>query len=329
LNSDSHIDLAVVTQNDVRLLVLTGNGDGTFNTAIEYTTSGDPYDLKIADFDNDLDMDIAVGNGGGSSFYIHYNDGAGDFSTKINQSTPSGPPTFLEVGFMNADIYLDIVSAKGGVTEGSLDILLNDQTGNFSQSAVVTPGGYMHGLSLAQIDTNAFLDAVSINQTGLYISFGDGAGNFLNTDTVASFTTENPQALSIEDFNKDGFNDIVVCNDYSVFIFMQTGNATSLEDQPNTTPAEFVLDQNYPNPFNPSTKISWQTTESGLQTLKVYDVLGNEVATLVNEYKPVGNYEVEFTAVETLRATSLPSGIYFYKLQAGSYLETRKMILLK
>ena len=109
-----------------------------------------------------------MGDGGGSSFYIHYNDGAGDFSNKILQSTPAGPPTFLEVGFMNADLYLDIVSAKGGVIVGSLDILLNDQAGNFSQSAVVTPGRYLRGLCLARIDTNAFLDAVTLNQTGLY-----------------------------------------------------------------------------------------------------------------------------------------------------------------
>ena len=121
----------------------------------------------------------------------------------------------------------------------------------------------------------------------------------------------------------DGFNDIVVCNDYSVFIFLQNDNATSLEDRPNTTPTEFVLNQNYPNPFNPSTKISWQSPVSSMQTLKVYDVLGNEVAALVDEYKPAGKYEVEFNA------SSLASGIYFYRIQAGSFVDTKKMILLK
>jgi hypothetical protein len=85
----------------------------------------------------------------------------------------------------------------------------------------------------------------------------------------------------------------------------------------------YSLSQNYPNPFNPSTKISWQSPAGSWQTLKVYDVLGNEVATLVDEYKPAGKYEVEFLV------SNLPSGIYFYRLQSDSYMETKKMILLK
>ncbi|MCH7964551.1 MAG: lamin tail domain-containing protein [Bacteroidetes bacterium] len=88
-------------------------------------------------------------------------------------------------------------------------------------------------------------------------------------------------------------------------------------------PLEFELSQNFPNPFNPSTKINYQIPKLSLVTLKVYDVLGNEVATLVNEEKSAGNYEVEFNA------TTLPSGIYFYKLQAGSFVETKKMVLMK
>jgi Secretion system C-terminal sorting domain len=83
------------------------------------------------------------------------------------------------------------------------------------------------------------------------------------------------------------------------------------------------LSQNYPNPFNPSTKISWQSPVGSWQTLKVYDMLGREVATLVDEYRPAGNYEVEFSA------TTLSSGIYFYKIQAGEFVSVRKMVLQK
>ena len=90
-----------------------------------------------------------------------------------------------------------------------------------------------------------------------------------------------------------------------------------------STVNEFYLFQNSPNPFNPSTKISWHSPVNSLQTLKVYDVLGNEISTLVDEVKPAGSYEVEFSA------DGLTSGIYFYKLQAGSFVETKKMILMK
>jgi hypothetical protein len=96
-----------------------------------------------------------------------------------------------------------------------------------------------------------------------------------------------------------------------------------VEEITENVPGDFVLFANYPNPFNPTTKISWQSATSSQQTLKVYDVLGNEVATLVDEYKPAGKYEVEFNADD------LPSGIYFYKLVSGTFIQTKKMILLK
>lgn len=88
-------------------------------------------------------------------------------------------------------------------------------------------------------------------------------------------------------------------------------------------PEKYSLDQNYPNPFNPTTMISWQSPVSRHQVLKVFDVLGNEVAVLVNEFREAGRYEVEFNA------SRLASGIYVYRLQAGSFVETKKMILLR
>jgi hypothetical protein len=105
------------------------------------------------------------------------------------------------------------------------------------------------------------------------------------------------------------------------------------------TPKEFVLYQNYPNPFNPTTKIKYEIpiadnplpggVRGGLVTLKVYDILGNEVATLVNEEKQPGVYEVEFGNVGTSRDLSLPSGIYFYQLKTGEFTSIKKMVLLK
>jgi len=108
---------------------------------------------------------------------------------------------------------------------------------------------------------------------------------------------------------------------------------TGLENNIDKTPAKFGLFQNYPNPFNPTTKISYSIksnvkSQMSNVVLKVYDILGKEVATLVNEFKPEGSYETEFN-VETLRSASLPSGVYFYKLQAGDFIETKKMIYLK
>lgn len=98
---------------------------------------------------------------------------------------------------------------------------------------------------------------------------------------------------------------------------------TGVNVNEHAVPERFSLFQNYPNPFNPSTVISYQLPVDGLMTLKVYDVLGREVQTLVNERQNAGNYSVTFNA------SGLPSGIYFYRLQAGTYSETKNLLLLK
>ena len=101
------------------------------------------------------------------------------------------------------------------------------------------------------------------------------------------------------------------------------------DNDDNYISLDYKLNQNYPNPFNPSTRISWQSSVGGWQTLKVYDVLGNEVATLVDEYREAGIHETEFNVQETSRGVSLPSGVYFYQLKAGDFVQTKKMILLR
>ena len=97
---------------------------------------------------------------------------------------------------------------------------------------------------------------------------------------------------------------------------------TSAEDE-ISLPISYRLFQNYPNPFNPSTTIKYSIPKLSFVTIKIYDVLGSEVATLVNEEKPVGTYELNWNAA------NLPSGVYFYQLKAGSFVQTKKMLLLK
>jgi hypothetical protein len=104
-------------------------------------------------------------------------------------------------------------------------------------------------------------------------------------------------------WNWDGVTDVEIIND--------------------KIPQEFSLLQNYPNPFNPSTKINFNIPQASFTSLKVYDVLGNEITTLVNEEKPAGEYEVEFNS------NGLTTGIYFYQLKTGNFIETKKMILLR
>jgi photosystem II stability/assembly factor-like uncharacterized protein len=117
------------------------------------------------------------------------------------------------------------------------------------------------------------------------------------------------ERLAVENYFKEKYN-----------ISNTTGVKNSLNE---SIPERFALSQNYPNPFNPSTTISFSLTSSEYVILKVFDVMGREITTLVNEEKPVGNYNVKLDGI------GLSSGIYFYTLKAGKYAQTKKLILLK
>jgi len=106
-------------------------------------------------------------------------------------------------------------------------------------------------------------------------------------------------------------------------LYTTTGGVVSVEGETNSIPNKYNLTQNYPNPFNPSTKIKCTIPQTSNVVIKVFDILGNEIETLVNEEKPAGTYEI------TWYSEGLPSGVYFYRLQAGSFVKTKKMILMK
>ena len=115
--------------------------------------------------------------------------------------------------------------------------------------------------------------------------------------------------------------------DPEIWILRDVENTTTSINENNLT-EQFQLYQNYPNPFNPSTTIKYaipSLANDNLRTvlLKVYDILGNEVTTLVNEIKSPGNYEVQFDA------SNFSNGVYYYKLSSGNFVQVKKMMLLK
>jgi hypothetical protein len=122
-----------------------------------------------------------------------------------------------------------------------------------------------------------------------------------------------------------------LCGVNGVLLKTSTGGTTSVFDEIyNTIPQTHLLEQNYPNPFNPVTTIRYSIpnvtlsrVEGSRVLLKIYDILGNEVATLVDEYREAGNYEINFNA------SGLASGMYLYRLQTGNRIEVKKMTLLK
>ena len=193
--------------------------------------------------------------------------------------------------------------------------------GRFGEMVLVDTFSFQHPMMLNEL-TQAFSLPFPTTQDTIYWEFGYKALNSSpEWDTIYSC------GLSlvwdtIPDF-RDRWNFGLK---FPVKILSVT-NADESSNQLN----DFILYQNYPNPFNPSTRIKYtvptviasEAKQSTLVTLKVYDAIGIEVRTLVNEGKFAGEYEVTFDA------SGLPSGIYFYKLEAGNYTETKKMLLLK
>ena len=127
------------------------------------------------------------------------------------------------------------------------------------------------------------------------------------SSNLNSITKLRETAQTAKDFYNDCFSNVVI----------------GIDDNTSSIPDDFILYQNYPNPFNPVTHLEFGISKLGFVTLKVYDVLGKEIRTLVNEIKPAGKYKIEFDG------SNLPSGIYFYKFETGNFISTKKMLLLK
>ena len=117
-----------------------------------------------------------------------------------------------------------------------------------------------------------------------------------------------------------------ICGDSSVILKTTNGGGdiiTNVSTHNSLTTDNYSLSQNYPNPFNPTTRINYELPVTNYVSLKVYDALGNEVETLVNENQNAGSYSIDFNAA------ALPSGIYFYKFVTEKFTETKKMVLVK
>jgi len=173
------------------------------------------------------------------------------------------------------------------------------------------------------------ITAMSIDNSGnIFIALENWAvypsvdiGVYYSQDKGATWNYVALDSILVNSLVSFGASTYAITNGYGVYL-LNPGNATTVKSL-STLPKNFELYQNYPNPFNPSTVISYQMPTAGHVVLKIYDILGRDVATLVNEEKSAGNYKVTFNG------SRLASGMYFYQLKAGDYLQTKKLMLLK
>jgi hypothetical protein len=151
----------------------------------------------------------------------------------------------------------------------------------------------------------------------------DLAGFCPDSNRTAFNDNTNPSCF-LSDSNPGGINVSNIKLNGETASFEISFEPSAVENE-NKIPSVFSLSQNYPNPFNPSTLISYQLPENAFVTLKVYDMLGREVATLVNEFQHAGSYSTQLSVSNS----QLSTGIYFYSIKAGKFSQTKKMLLMK
>ena len=173
------------------------------------------------------------------------------------------------------------------------------------------------------------IDSVLSSDTSNITSLVRDRNNFLWIGTDKGKLIKYNKNIEVYDFSNYSIRDIAIdrynnkwfISDEGCFVFNE--DKIVKVEQGLKLPTTYSLSQNYPNPFNPSTKISYSIPKSGSVKISLYDILGREIIKLVDDYKEVGKYEIEFNA------GNLSSGIYFYRINSGNYTKTKKMVLLK
>jgi len=216
------------------------------------------------------------------------------------------------------ELYISSIAISGEniftLTENN-GVFLSTDNGS-SWNAVNNGLPYANGISLATNGDNVF---ASMGSRVVYLSTDNGSNwNAINAGLTIDNET-NAYALSL------GFseNNIFAGTRIGIWRRPLSEIITGIDKSKENVAAAFLLEQNYPNPFKSTTTINFSIPKNSYVFLKIFNDLGKEVRTLVNGVKPSGNYQIEFNA------STLPSGVYYYRLQTGDFAETNKLILLK
>jgi hypothetical protein len=305
VNNDGYLGLAI---SDNSQLGGTGkfkiylNNNGTMNTTPFWTSSFSGYGsgINLADIDDDNDLDLITG-GWWQPCRIYLNNG-GNFNVSPDYTSTS---TSVVEAIVCGDVDKDAV-------QNVQEIFMSDG----QKKLFYLPRTPLQDLKRIMVETDTLqLNEYCYDLESGWVMLAAQPDSGLSVTVEASVSWDLDIGITNWDQNKGNF------------LFYNTTNPVYVSEE-ETLPEDFVLYQNYPNPFNPSTKIKFSIPAVGIQhavsvQLKVYDIIGNELTTLVNGEKPAGEYEVKFNA------KNLSSGIYFYQLRTGKFIQTKKMLLIK
>jgi hypothetical protein len=305
------------------------SGDGGFLEIAAVTSSPLPHPLILV---SDIEFPGFPGNCTGfiplGTITEHQLGGVGSTAGQSN----------IVMGDFDGDGDLDLITLE---TFSSVKFIRNQGNLTFTSESISATGAM--GLASLDYENDDDLDFITVNDqlqtNGITVFLNDGTGSFTARENCFfPFATGLPRSVIASDFDQDGKTDIAIVSSIdvgvdSLFVLYNLGGGTvGIQDQETEeVPTSFSLAQNFPNPFNPTTTIQYSLPQAGNINLKIYNLLGEEVKTLADEYQQAGKYSVQFNA------NNLASGIYFYQLRmtdpetssGQGFIETKKMILLR
>ncbi len=284
------------------------------------TGTNGAHSVYAVDVDGDGDIDVLSASEVDSKISWYENDGNENFTP---HTITTGANTASSVYAIDVDGDGDIDVLSASILDDKIAWYENDGNEIYTPHTITTSANVAHSVYAIDVDGDGDIDVLSASLSDDKIAWYENDGN--ENFTPHTITTDANDASSVYAVDVDGDGNIDVLSaslsdDKIAWYESDLVNSVAIS---NEIPIEFSLSQNYPNPFNPSTIIRFSMPEESFVTIKVFNTLGEEITILINENIIAGNYEVEFDA------SKLPSGIYLYRLRAGSFVETKKMVLMK
>ncbi len=347
-DADSNIDIVMTkSYSDTVVSVLFNNGNADFSNVVHYKTdlAWNEFSRDIAgvDLDHNGYPDIILLNqvnstvrGNIGNISIMFNTGNNRLTQVAKFPFQAEPSVFAIADLTNNGIY-DIVIANN--SSGSGLMILSGESNFFYINTFIYTKPYSFGgrkdVKLADFNRDEYKD-IALVKDSLYIFINNGEIQLQETHDIFPFGYVEEANLCCADIDNDGDTDIITTNhgvrdgrlNGGFSVFFNSLYSVSIKTADKLLKPDFFLDQNYPNPFNPTTSIKYRLKHTVNTKLKIFNVLGKEVVTLVNENQAVGMYNVSWNGKDK-NGNEVKSGLYYVQLKAGSFSQNRKIMLIR